>query len=165
MIDNISNELFNLLTIGLPEGIVMALLTVTLLRIKYKWSIIVAIGAITSTIVLIFRLQLLITGIHTAAAIIIMALLVAHFFKVPKLASLIATVVGLLFLNIFELFGFVVIKYIFEMDIKDLAQNMFYWIIFAWIKIILLCLTALVISRSDWYLQGRNNSADKPLTG
>jgi len=165
MSDNISNELFNLVTIGLPEGIVIALLTVTLLRLKYRWNVIFGIGAITATVVLVFRLQLLITGIHTAAAIILMALLVAHFFKVPKLTSLIASVVGFLILNIFELFGFVIIKYILAMDIKDLAQKKLHWITFAWIKIILLCLTALIISRSDWYLRGRNNAADKSLSG
>ncbi|MFA7466833.1 MAG: hypothetical protein WCY82_01025 [Desulfotomaculaceae bacterium] len=164
MINNAANELFSFLIFGLPEGIVIALLTITLLRIKYKWSIVLFIGALTATVVLVFRLQLFITGIHTAAAIIVMALLVAHFFKIPKLTSMIASVVGLLILNIFELFGFVVIKYVFAMDINDLAQNMFYWVIFAWVKIILVCLTVLVISRTDWYLRGRNNSDNKSLS-
>lgn len=143
------NEINNFFAIGIPETVTLTVLTIILLKLKIKWKTTCFIGLITALAILVLRVFN--TGIHPAVSMIVIALLVAYFYRVPKLNALIASVICFLILNFFELAGFLVLKGYLSLDIKDIAQNSWLWVSFAWGKIILLALTALLISKTNWY--------------
>jgi len=157
------DEVYDFFIIGIPESTALTVLIIIVLRLDVKAKEIVSIGILASFTVLFFRSLMLNTSIHTAAAIIILALLVAYFYKIPKLSALIASVICFILLSLLEVVTFLAYKYGLGFDIGDLAQNRWHWVISAWVKTLILCLTALIISRTKWYMRGRNTSSEKSL--
>lgn len=149
MINN--NEILNFFIIGVPESIVLTVFTIIILRLRIEWNKTIYISLFIALTVLLFRILMLGTGIHTAVAVITMALLVAHFYRVTKLNALIASVICFIFLNILEFTGFSIYKFCLGFDINDLAQNRWHWIITAWVKIIVVAITAFLLTKSSWY--------------
>lgn len=157
-----SGEIFNLVVIGIPEAAVLTALTVILLKKEIRISIILATGTVTALAVLVFRM--LNTGIHPAVAMIIMALLVAYFYKIPKLSALVASVITFLVLNCFELAGFLLMKHLYGFDIMDIARNRLLWVSFAWAKITLLALTAALLTKTNWYKSNSGHPSGQTYT-
>lgn len=136
-----------------PECISLTFFITVILRLSIDWKKILIIGAAVAFLVLVFRLLILNTGLHTAAAIITLALLVTYFYKVPKLESLIASTIGMLFLITVELISFTFFKLTYNLDINQLAQNKLLWNLSMWLNIVVIFIISYIISRTKWYRQ------------
>lgn len=147
LMENVKAELLNSIMLGLPECIALTTLVLVILKQKFKWAKIVLISFIVSLTVVIFRIADLNTGLHTAFAIISLALLVNYFFKVSKLKSLVATLISMLLLFLAEYLVFLIYKYVFTIDIGELAQNRLYWYLSSWPHTILLVILCFILMR------------------
>lgn len=145
------NTFVEFLTRMAPECISLTFFIIVTLRLTVDWKKIIIIGTTVAFLVLVFRLLILNTGLHTAAAIITLALLVTYFYKVPKLESLIASIIGMLFLIIVELTSFTFFKLAYNLDIHQLAQNKLLWNLSLWLNIVFIFLISYIISRTKWY--------------
>ncbi|MCG8400669.1 MAG: hypothetical protein MJA84_03640 [Firmicutes bacterium] len=150
------NFLVEFITRAIPECISLTIFITAILRLKIDWKKTIIIGTIVAFGVLVFRWLILSTGLHTAASIITLALLFASFYKVPKFKSLIASIIGMLFLGTIELISFAFFKLAYNLDIHQLAQNKLLWDLSLWINIVVLLFSSYIIYRTKWY--GRNIS-------
>ncbi len=147
MMENISTTLVSYFLKGIPECVALTMLTISILKLKNVWKKILITGLAVATIVLIVRTVLLSTGLHTALAILSMALLVSFFFKVPKLNSIVASTISMIVLCICEFSVFYFFKTFWGMDINDLAQNHLLWVLNSWICTFIIVLTSILIQK------------------
>ncbi|SFQ98208.1 hypothetical protein [Desulfoscipio geothermicus] len=152
----------NFIIIGIPECIVLTMLVLALLRVDYAkiWQII-AVGTSMAAAVLIIRLTVQSTGIpgiHTAAAILTMAILVARYYRVSKVLSSVASIVAMILLLLTEIFCYNLFIKIFGMDVTSLAQHRLYWTLTSWLHIVCLIIITAVITRTKWYQQKNNTN-------
>ncbi|MCL2338118.1 MAG: hypothetical protein FWC60_11960 [Firmicutes bacterium] len=148
-------EAANFFLIGLPECIILTILTLILLKqnIKNKAMLITLIGFIMALVVLIFRSANLNIGLHTTFAVLTLALLTSHFFKTSKLQSLVASIICMISLFLAEFLIFVFYKYLFVINVNNPVNINYSWVIYNWLHIMLLALLALLIKKSNWYQQ------------
>jgi len=146
-------EVLNFLLVGMAECVTLTILALVILKqdIKNRIPTIFLISIIVSLIVFAFRSANLIVGLHTAFATLTLALLISHFFKTTKLQSLIASIICMLNLLWTEFLVFLLYKYIFSIDINELAQIKYHWFISNWLHIIILALLAFLINKFTWY--------------
>ncbi|MBF7081507.1 hypothetical protein IT084_00735 [Desulfallas sp. Bu1-1] len=155
----LSDLLVFLITIGIPECISMAMVLVAALRLEFRWKKILQISIILSLIIFIVRLTvvkaIITPGIHSAIAVLTLALLVAYFYQTSKLLSLTTSIIVMFLLGTLETFTFKLSETIFQHDLHDLVQNKLIWIFTNWLHIILLAVIAFLITRTNWYRRGR----------
>ncbi len=148
------NLLFNFFTIGIPECTALTMLMLALLRKQFIWKKILLTAVLLAAGVLACRLvvqSIGVPGIHTAMATLLLALLVAYFFHVPKHKALAASVFCLVFLLSCEVVVYKLFNQLFALNIKELAQNRLYWLVNGWLPIAAIALAAVVITRTGWY--------------
>jgi thiol:disulfide interchange protein len=150
----------NFFIIGIPECIVLTMLVLALLRVNYAktWQIITT-GVILAAAVLIVRLIVPGTGmpgIHTAAAMLTLAMLVAHFYRISKEKSLIVSIFAIFLTALSELPTYSLIAKILHINVISLTQHRLYWIFTNWLHIACLAIITAVITRTGWYQQKKN---------
>lgn len=155
----------NFFIIGIPECIALTMLVLALLRVNYaKTRQIITTGVILAAAVLIVRLTVQsigIPGIHTVAAVLTLAILVARYYQVSKVLSTVASMVAMILLLLTEILSYNLFIKILGMDVTSLAQHRIYWILTSWLHIVCLIIITAVITRTGWYQQKKN--PDKSL--
>lgn len=157
MSSSISAQIINFITVGIPECIALTCLTLVLLKLKINWPRVFIIAMVMSITVLLFRLVAMNVGIHTAMAIIAMAVLVSHLFPVSKLSSMIASTIAVLYLMLCELIVFMFYKLVLSIDIKELINNSLYWTLALWPQIFLILAATFLITHTAWYIRGKKH--------
>lgn len=149
--------LISFVIIGIPECIALTMLMLAFLQLPLIWKKIISAGIIQAVTVIIFRLvanSLELPGLHTAAAVITLGLLVSFFWKIPRVKALTCSLMVMIILTLLELLYYNLFEILFSESIDQIVQSKLYWVLGGWMHVITLFLAALLITKTKWYQKG-----------
>ncbi|MFZ7103530.1 MAG: hypothetical protein ACOWWO_12880 [Peptococcaceae bacterium] len=136
-----------LILLGIPEGISVAILAFVISKIKIKWDIVIIIGFILSTAAYLLRLLPITFGVHTIVYIALLILMLYKFGQVNIITSIINSIGTLLCLIVLETITSVLIMNHLQINQAQLSSDLFVHMQVFYPHVILLLLISLIIKK------------------
>lgn len=149
--------LISFVIIGIPECIALTMLMLAFLQLPLIWKKIISAGIIQAVTVIIFRLvanSLELPGLHSAAAIIALGLLVSFFWDTSRIKALTCSIMVMVVLFLLELLYYNLFELLFTVNLDQIVQSKLYWVIGGWSHVVTIIFIALLITKTKWYQKG-----------
>jgi hypothetical protein len=133
---------------GIPESSGLIAFSLSLVRVKLRWGIILAAGFVFTVITYLLRELPVTFGLHTVAGLLMLAVFISKATKVLPSRSLAAAFISFALLALLEAVMYEASARLLHMEIKDIISDYLLWKITALPQGLLLIAAALLIS---WY--------------
>lgn len=131
--------------LGLPEGITLAIFAFVLSKLKIEWLKIIIIGSILPVVTFFLRLLPITFGVHTIVSIGVLFFLLIILGRINLVSAVTNSIITFLFLIIFETICSAIIMNLFNLSLDTVKNNVFINMAVAYPHNILLLLTAYLI--------------------
>lgn len=139
---------------GIPEMTGVVACGLALARVKLRWGVILAFACVLATIIYIIRSLPVTFGLHSVAAILLTALLIARFTQVPLSTSFIASFASFVLLALLEVSVYELVGRLLNIESSYLAFTPYTRMLMGLPQAIILIVIAPVIARYRKPLEG-----------
>jgi len=132
---------------GIPEVMGIVAFSLALARVPLRWGIIALAGTSLTIIIYVIRSVQITFGIHTVAAIVLLAVFIIKTTRTSPINGFVAAFSSLTILTIVELFIEKLFLFITKLDQQVFVSNDLLWKLVALPQAILMILFAVIISK------------------
>ncbi|SFG87229.1 hypothetical protein SAMN05660649_02954 [Desulfotomaculum arcticum] len=151
------DTLISVVIIGIPECIVLTMLMLAFLQLPLIWKKIISVGIIQAITVIIFRLfanSLELPGLHTAAAVITLGLLVSFFWQASRVKALTCSIMVMIVLILLEFLYYNLFELLFTVNLDKIVQSKLYWALCGWSHVVTISFIVILVTKTKWYQKG-----------
>ena len=132
---------------GLPETIGVVALSLAVERVPLKWKYIVPISLVLSFFIFVIRSLPVSLGIHTVAAILLLAFFMVKFTRVPSTKCFIAIFISISFLTALEFIFHEPIFWFLDLSLNQILSNDTIWMLVGLPQATVMIISALFVAR------------------
>lgn len=132
---------------GLPETIGIVALSLALQRVPLKWKYIFPFSLLLTLFIFVIRSLPVAPGIHTVVAILLMAIFMVKFTKVPSTKCFTAVFISVSYLTALEFIFHEPIFWVLDLSLNQALSNDTIWLLVGMPQAAVMIISALCIAR------------------